>query len=86
MAYDYATTTDRKRIKDFATGKSVLLTPEEEVRQEYESILVESYGYYKTDIDIKVQISRGSGYFPDEADIVIYNGQGREVTKDIIGM
>ena len=83
---DYATTTDRQRIKDFATGKSVLLTPEEEVRQEYESILVESYGYDKSDIDIKVQIPRGSGYFPDEADIVIYNGQGREATKDIIGI
>ena len=76
----------KKRIKDFATGKSVLLTPEEEIRQEYESILVESYGYHKTDIDIEAQIPRGSGYFSDEADIVVYNGQGREVTKDIIGI
>ena len=43
--------TDNRYITDFATGKRVLLTPEEPVRQEYERILVESYGYYKTDIN-----------------------------------
>ena len=42
--------TDNRYITDFATGKRVLLTPEEPVRQEYERILVESYGYYKTDL------------------------------------
>ena len=61
-----------RKAKDFATGKSIDLSkPEEVVRQEYECILVESYGYRKTDIDIEVRIPRGSGYFPDKADIVI---------------
>ena len=56
-------TAGRKYIEDFATGKQILLTPEEEVRQEYERILVEDYGYFKTDMDIEVRIPRGSGYF-----------------------
>ena len=61
--------------------------PEEVVRQEYERILVESYGYRKTDIDIEVRIPRGSGYFPDKADIVIYSSeQGRDPAKHIVGI
>ena len=79
-------TADRKRIKDFATGKSILITPEEPVRQEYERILVEDYGYFKTDMDIEVRVPRGSGYFPDKADIVVYSGGGRDPAKDIIGI
>ncbi|MDE0397746.1 MAG: N-6 DNA methylase [Candidatus Poribacteria bacterium] len=79
-------TTNSKYIEDFATGKQVLKTPEEEVRQEYEHILVESYGYYKTDIDIEVRIPRGTGYFPDKADIAVYSGDGRDPTKDIVGI
>ena len=79
-------TAGRKYIEDFATGKQVLLTPEEEVRQEYERILVEDYGYFKTDMDIEVRIPRGSGYFPDKADIVVYSGEGRDPAKDIFGI
>ncbi len=46
-------TVDSKCIKDYATGYSVTVTPEEPVRQEYERILVEDYGYYKTEWILK---------------------------------
>ncbi len=75
------------KIKDFVTGKLVKLSPEEKVRQEYERVLVESYGYQKSEIDIEVQIPRGTGYFPDRADIVVFqSSSGREPAKDILGI
>ena len=77
---------DDKYIKDFATGKRVLRTSEEDVRQEYERILVDGYGYFKSDMDIEVRIPRGSGYFPDKADIVVYSGSGRDPAKHIEGI
>ncbi len=73
-------------MKDFATGKNVRDTPEERVRQEYERILVESYGYRKSDLDIEVRIPRGSGFFPDRADIAIYDGYGRDPAANILGI
>lgn len=76
------------RQPDFATGKLVdLAKPEERVRQEYERVLVESYGYAKADLDIGVRIPRGTGHFPDEADIVVYSGaDGRDPARDILGI
>ena len=77
-----------RRGPDFATGKSVDLSkPEEKVRQEYERILVESYGYPKGDLDIEVRIPRGTGYFPDSADVVIYADEhGRDSAAHIVGI
>lgn len=77
-----------RKIADFATGKPVDISkPEEGIRQEYERILVESYGYPKSFMAIEVSIPRGVGYFPDRADIVIYqDGPGRDPAKDIIGI
>ena len=77
-----------RRGPDFATGKPVDLSkPEEKVRQEYERILVESYGYPKEELDIEVQIPRGSGYFADRADIVIYaDAVGRDPARDVLGI
>lgn len=74
--------------QDFATGKSVNLSkPEERVRQEYERVLVDDYGYLKNELDIEVSIPRGTGYFPDRADIVIYrSADGRDPTADIWGI
>ena len=64
----------KRQDKDFATGRLVDFSkPEEQVRQEYERILVDAYGYLKDEIDIEVKIPRGSGYFSDKADIVVYN-------------
>ena len=76
------------KSKDFATGKFVDLSkPEEQVRQEYERVLVESYGYRKVELDIEVSIPRGTGYFPDKADIVVYRqGTGRDPAKDVWGI
>lgn len=73
---------------DFATGKQVdLAKPEEGVRQEYEQVLVESYGYLKTDLDIEVPIPRGTGRFPDRADVVVYrDADGRDPARDIVGV
>lgn len=74
--------------EDFATGKPVDLSkPEEDVRQEYERVLVESYGYKKAEMDIEVAIPRGSGQFSDRADIVIYQpGRGRDPARNILGI
>lgn len=74
--------------RDYATGKPVDFSkPEEEVRQEYERVLVESYGYPKTEIDIEVRIPRGSGFYSDRADIVIYGSSGtRDPARDILGI
>ncbi len=74
--------------KDYATGKKVDLgKPEEVVRQEYERVLVESYSYLKSDIDIEVAIPRGAGSFPDRADVVVYReASGRDPAKDIVGL
>ena len=73
---------------DFATGKPVDLSrPEESVRQEYEHILVEAYGYRKSELDIEVKIPRGSKYFPDKADVVVYqNSSGRDPAHHILGI
>lgn len=74
--------------KDFATGKSVDLSkPEEAVRQEYEQVLVDNYGYRKTELGIEVAIPRGSGHFSDKADIVVYQpGRGRDPARHILGI
>ena len=73
---------------DFATGKSVNLSKaEEQVRQDFERVLVDNYGYEKGDLDIEVRIPRGTGYFPDKADIVIYrSASGRDPTADVWGI
>lgn len=57
------------------------------MRQEYERTLVDSYGYRKEEIDIEVRIPRGTGYFDDLADIVVYSpGAGRDPASDILGI
>ena len=73
---------------DYATGRRVNLDkPEERVRQEYERALVESYGYLKSEIDIEVRIPRGTGFFPDAADIVIYRSDSdRDPASAILGI
>ena len=77
-----------RKTPDFATGKLVDLSrPEESVRQEYERVLVESYGYPQNELDIEVRIPRGSGNFPDKADIVIYRSKrGRDPARHILGI
>ena len=76
-----------QRKTDLATGKPIDLgKPEEKVRQEYEQILLESYKYPKGNIDIEVPIPRGSRYFDDKADIVVYDGLSRDPAQDIIGI
>ena len=77
-----------RRHPDFATSKPVDISkPEEQVRQEYERVLVESYGYRKEELDIEVQVPRGTRYFPDRADIVVYrSAEGRDPTRHILGI
>ena len=76
------------RRADFATGRLVDLSrPEEVVRQEYEQVLVGDYGYPREHLDIEVAIPRGTGYFPDKADIVVYYAAtGRDPASDIWGI
>ncbi len=75
------------KFKDFATGKLVKLSPEEKVRQEYEKILVNDYSYKKSELDIEVSIPRGTGYFPDSADIVVFNSSiEKDPAANILGI
>ncbi len=75
------------KFKDFATGKFVKSSPEEKIRQEYEKILVNDYGYKKLELDIEVSIPRGTGYFPDSADIVVFNSSTkRDPAANILGI
>lgn len=71
--------------KDFATGKPIKAgNPEEIIRQEYEQVLIDDYGYKKEEIDIEVPITRGTRT-RDRADIVIYNSSsGRDPAADIL--
>ena len=73
--------------KDFATGKPIKVgNPEEIIRQEYEQVLIDDYGYKKEEIDIEVPITRGTRT-RDRADIVIYNSSsGRDPVADILGI
>lgn len=81
-------------VKDLATGKPVdIRKPEEPVRQEYEKILNEDYGYEFAQMDIEVFIQRGSRKKPkdnrDRADIVIYKTTSetkRDQNSDILGI
>lgn len=78
----------KKKDRDYATGKPVDFSKsEEKVRQEYEQILVEDYGYLKEELDIEVKIPRGSGFYDDKADIVVYRSKTkRDPAKDIFGI
>ena len=74
------------RLIDYATGKPIQDGPEERVRQDFEVILVEDYGYRKDQIDIRVPIRRGRSV-SEEADIVVYDdASGRDQTAHIIGI
>lgn len=84
---------------DKATGKPVdMRKPEEKVRQKYEQILHDDYGYDYPQIDIEVFIKRGSRPEKetkeekaerDRADIVIYSSKDinrRDQHTDILGI
>ena len=75
-----------RKVKDYATGKAVRQGPEESVRQDFEVLLVENYGYPKRLLDIEVPIPRGAKRNYDRADIVIYGANGRDPAKDILGI
>jgi len=73
---------------DYATGKLVdLRKPEEIVRQNYEKELIHGRGYPKDNIDIEVNIRRGTKFFREKADIVIYRTETeRDQACDIEGI
>ncbi len=82
-------------IEDRATKKPVdCRKPEEPVRQEYEKILNEDYGYDYGQMDIEVVIQRGEknskkNKTGERADIVIYkttNKSHRDQNSDIVGI
>ena len=74
-----------QHFADYATGKRVRTGPEESVRQEFEALLVENYGYPKHVLDIEVPIPRGTKN-QDRADIVVYRESGRDPTTDVLGI
>lgn len=75
-----------RSLTDYATDKVVKDGPEERVRQEFEVLLVDSYGYSKNLLDIEVPIRRGAN-ISDRADIVVYStATGRVQGSDIVGI
>jgi len=81
-------------IPDLATGKPVdIRKPEETVRQEFERILHENYGYDYEQMDIEVKIQRGEikskKNQKERADIVVYKTTDktkRDQNRDILGI
>ena len=61
-------------IRDFATGRLLKHTPEEEIRQILEKKLVEEYGYSKDQIEIEYPIQKGSKKI-GLADIVVFRDE-----------
>ncbi len=71
-------------VIDYITKKKLKLTEEERVRQRYERVLVEEYGYSKELMDIEFPIQRGSeGKKPERADIVIFNDSKKKTQDNI---
>ena len=81
--------TSQTRAPDWATGKPVLINkPEELVRQEFEKVLHDDFGYPKSVMDIEVPITRGS-QSRERADLVIYrttDPSSRDQSSDILGI
>ena len=77
------------KIPDFATGKLIDPSkPEEQVRQEYEKVLHQDFGWPKTCMDIEVPIQRGSSN-REKADLIIYETADtakRNQTHDVFGI
>jgi len=74
----------KDKVIDFVTGKTLKTlskSPEEPVRQWYERVLIDKYGYDSAQIDIEVPIQMGSS--TKLADIVVYDSQAK-VKKLII--
>lgn len=70
-------------ITDFATGKTLKNPgPEEPVRQWYEHILVNDYGYDKNQLDIEISISMGSS--TKHADIGVYESDRKKSLKILV--
>ena len=70
-----------EKIKDYATGKMLPLTPEEIVRQQYEHILIDELGYPKSHVGIEIPIQRGAKKKKggtEEADIVVFNSASHD--------
>jgi len=78
------------RATDTATGKAIGKNPEEAVRQQYERILHDEYGYKYASMDIEVPISRGSKRSTrNYADIVVYDstdGAKRDQFRHVLGI
>ncbi|MGN8629834.1 N-6 DNA methylase [Lactobacillus amylovorus] len=70
-------------IEDYATGKKLIVRPEEHYRQEFEHYLIDELGYPKKDIDIEVPLQRGSNKKSEAMDIVVYAASGRHVQDNI---
>jgi type I restriction enzyme M protein len=68
-------------IRDYVTGKSVSLTAEETVRQQFEHILVDELDYPKTNITIEFPIQRGARRRAEKADIAVFKNDIHEQTN-----
>ncbi len=62
-----------EKIVDYATGKQRTLDNHEVVRQQFEHILIDEWGYPKEHIDIEFRIQRGSvKHRRERADIAVF--------------
>lgn len=68
----------KDKVVDYATGKTLKplsKSPEEPVRQWYEHVLIDSYGYDPAQIGIEVPIQMGSS--TKKADIIVYDSPAK---------
>lgn len=69
---------ENDKVIDFATGKILKVlskNPEESVRQWYEHVLIDDYGYTPNQVDIEVPIQMGAS--TRKADIVVYTDSSK---------
>lgn len=75
---------DKGYLKDFATEKVVRKTPKEIVRQEFEKLLVQVYGYTRQEIDIDYRFPGNTNVKDQKADIVVFNDHFRTNVRILI--
>lgn len=70
-------------VTDYATGEQYPKGPEEDIRQQYEHVLVDEYGYAKDQIGSEVPVQFGS-QVKGMADIVIYADNTKQQASVVV--
>jgi len=76
---------DYDQLEDYATGKSMVVTQKEMIRQEYERMIIDVKGYPKEDLDIDFSFSLSETGQILKADIALFKTGAWEIENiDVI--